>query len=363
MTRPRSGRRILIAVGMLTALTGCGGDVPASDGPDRPVPQVIDDRPSASVGWEQEGGPVVLLRSAFLGDAAFAIALEEGWFEEAGIAVETVASSSPADVFASIVAGDIDVAYFAPNAALFSAVTDGAPVRIVAAASVLDPAECDYLSVLGTPEAARRVASGDVGQMDGLRLGVSLRSLTAVRFLDAVLADWGVSALDGPIEVVLSSNTDLVALMATGQIDLAVAYEPQATLLERTAGAVPILGATDVLPDELTSLYLFSERLLADRELGARVLAVYLRGVEAYRAGPTERNVRIVAAQTGIEPGLLAEMCWATLDSDGRRYEGVVQDAQRTAIARGELAELVPAEQLWDHGFRDRAIELLGRTP
>jgi NitT/TauT family transport system substrate-binding protein len=352
-----AGRLGIVAA--VVALAACSGPASMEEMDPAAAPPPADGEPGDD--WVQTGGPVVLLRTPFLGDAAFTLALEQGWFEEAGIDVETVDANSPAEVFGSIVAGDIDVAYFAPNGALFAAVEQDAPVRIVASASVLDRAGCDYLSIVGTPDAAERIASGEVERLRGLRIAGSFRSITADRFLSAALTSWGTSADAELIEVVTADNTDLAALMAAGTIDLAVVYEPFATTLRDGVGAVPVLGAPEVIPNELTSLYLFSGRLLEDRELGARILAVLLRGEAAYREGPTDRNVAIVSAQTGIEPDLLRRMCWATFDTDGRRYEGVVEDAQATALARGDIDTIVPAERLWDHGFRDRALELLGR--
>ncbi|MEY3020156.1 MAG: hypothetical protein RLZZ272_1140 [Actinomycetota bacterium] len=356
------GSRRTVVLGSVVApmaLVACGGPAPVED-TDATAALVPDDAGPID-DWVQTGGPVVLLRTPFLGDAAFTLALEQGWFEEAGIDVETVDANSPADAFGSIVAGDIDVAYFAPNGALFAAAEQDAPVRIVASASVLDRAGCDYLSIVGTSEAAERIASGESERLRGLRIAGSFRSITAERFLSAALASWQTSADAGLIEVVTADNADLAALMAAREIDLAVVYEPYATTLRDTVGAVPVLGAPEVIPNELTSLYLFSGRLLEDRELGARILAVLLRGEVAYREGPTDENVAIVAEQTGIEPDLLRRMCWATFDTDGRRYEGVVEDAQATALARGDIDAIVPADRLWDHGFRDRALELLGR--
>ncbi len=355
--RPSASRNLRSMLAALALLTACASaEDPRSSSSTRS--QDAPEQAVVSDGWVQSGGPVVLLRSAFLGDAAFAIALAEGWFEEAGIEVITVDSASPADAFGSIAAGDIDVSYFAPNGALFAAAAADVPIRVVAAASVLDQAGCDYLSIVGTEDAARRIASGDPASLRGLRIAGSFRSLTAERFLVAALDSWGTDPEEGLIEVITAQNAELAVLLRSGQIDLAVVYEPHATLLKDAAGAVPVLGAPAVIPDELTSLFLFSRRLLEDRELGARVLAVYLRGEAAYRQGPTDRNVEIVSAQTGIEPDLLRQMCWATLDADGRRYEDAVESAQRTAVARGDIDEIVPAERLWDHSFMDRARSL-----
>ena len=344
----------LAGVALLAACTS-GGDQRSDSAVDPPDASEQD---VAGDDWIQSGGPVGLLRSAFLGDAAFAIALAEGWFEEAGIEVITVDSATPADAFGSIAAGDIDVSYFAPNGALFAAAAADVPIRVVAAASVLDQDGCDYLSIVGTEDDARRIASGDPAALRGLRIAGSFRSLTAERFLEAALGAWGTDPSEGLVEVVTAQNAELTVLLRSDQIDLAVVYEPHATLLKDAAGAVPILGAPEVIPDELTSLFLFSRRLLEDRELGARVLAVYLRGEAAYRQGPTDRNVEIVSAQTGIEPDLLRQMCWATLDADGRRYEAAVEAAQRTAVARGDIVEIVPANRLWDHSFLNRARAL-----
>jgi NitT/TauT family transport system substrate-binding protein len=350
-----TGPLLISTFAMALLLAACTGASTLDGANDPATEPVMEDD------WEQVGGPVVLLRTPFLGDAAFAIAIAEGWFEEAGIEIEVVEGNSPADVFGSIVAGDIDVSYFAPNGALFTAAARSAPIRVVASASVLDEDGCDYLSIVGTLEAAQRIASGQPEQLRGLRLAGSFRSLTTVRFLDGVLAEWGTSADEGVIEVIAASQSDFAVLLGSGQVDLAIVYEPSATLLKETVGAVHIIGAPAIVPDELTSVYVFSERLLQDRELGARVLAVYLRGAEAYRDGPTERNVAILSEQTGIEPDLLSRMCWATLDPDGRRYEAVMEDAQRTAILRGDIDAVVPAGVLWDHFFQDRARELLSR--
>ena len=70
----------------LVALAACGGDDAGS----------TTAAPAAE--WQQTGGPIVVSQLPFLSDASVAIAMAEGWFDEAGLTLQIEKSRSANDL-------------------------------------------------------------------------------------------------------------------------------------------------------------------------------------------------------------------------------------------------------------------------
>lgn len=302
----------------------------------------------------------MISRSPFLSDSAFAIADAEGWFEVLGLDVEFEPTRSPAGLLPALATGSLDVLFSGMAPGLFNLIASGEALRAVASGSILHRDGCTHLGLMVLADTLDDVDFDDPETLRGLRIGSSLNSFATMRYVETMVTAWGLSLDD--VELLEVEREAQPAALGQGEVDATVSQEPWATTMKANLGAVSTNAAHTVLPNDVTSLVVFGQRLLDDRELGARVLAAYLLGEAQYREGATERNVEIMNDATGLEPDLLRDMCWTTLDSDGRAYEDELEDLLSYGHARGDVDEVLPPDRIWDHSVRDRALDVLAET-
>ena len=73
--------------------------------------------------------------------------------------------------------------------------------------------------------------------------------------------------------------------------------------------------------------------------------------VRQYQAGPTERNVAILAKYTQLDPELLRKMCWVTIPADGSLKQDSLMAFQQWAINQKLLDRIVTPDKFWDDQF------------
>ncbi len=108
------------------------------------------------------------------------------------------------------------------------------------------------------------------------------------------------------------------------------------------------------------SVMVFGKNLLVDnREAGARFLAAYLKGVQQYNEGKTDRNLQIIAEATGESIEMLKAACWVPIREDGSIDFSGVDAFQQWSIEQKQLDKPVTEEQFWDPSFLAAAMKLL----
>lgn len=352
----RPVRRLVPLLALTLALAACGGpaEPPAPEAAE-PAPQ---DPTTDEPDWVQEGGPLVIGRATVVtADSVAPLAEQEGWFGQAGLDVTVVEERSPIDLLPLLVSGDIDVMFMAVTPAAFAAFAEGVQMRIPATTLIADADTCSTTGLLGDAERLSAIDPADPTTTRGLRIGGTFRSLTSARYLDALTRSWGITVDDLElVEVPLDAH---LAALRDGQVDAVFTVDPVLTLGTEETDAIAAYPTGEVNDGDVLAFLLFGPRLLEDRELGARYLAVHLHALERLNLGATEGNVALLSRLTGLEPELLARTCIPPQTLDGRPHEARLTEMWEFAVARGDVERVVPAAEVWDHGFLDRARELL----
>jgi NitT/TauT family transport system substrate-binding protein len=353
--RPPAAWRIAALVPLvLAACTQAPPVDPDRSQPDSPA-NVADESEAA---WKQQGGPLVVGRTMSLSDSTVTLAQQNGWFEEFGLDVEIVDVRATTDLIPSFLAGDLDVIPGGIQAGLVAAIGSGEPIRAVATLWSLSPDQCSSYGLMMLPEAAERFDAADAAALRRLRIGGPFQSgFTGLWFVDRLAASVGLELDDLDLRTV--TTADSAATLIGGGVDAVLTVDPTMTRIREEIGGVEVLPVAQILPDRVLLLLYFGPRLLEDRELAARYLAVHLLAAERHAEGPTKRNLSAMTAAMGIEPDLLAEMCWSAPDPSSRPYEAVVLEAMRFAESIGQLDVVPTPQEFWDHDIQDRARELL----
>jgi ABC-type nitrate/sulfonate/bicarbonate transport system substrate-binding protein len=279
------------------------------------------------------------------------IALEEGYFEQAGLEVEAVQWNGGMESLPLLAQGKID---FMPtgifSVADINLIQRGARVRLVAARSMHQTGRCDYRSFVARSELV------DSGRLDGLATIKGLR-VSASRthgdyyYWATLLEEAGLTFDDVTVNVVASAG--LPVAFSRGLVDVAVQGEPSLSRTLASGHGKPWIPASRVLPDRQNSFLLFGPNLLDRRpEVGRRVVAALQKAVAQYLdPAKYERNVAIFARRTRMPAEDVRAMCWPGWSPNGIIDLSQLEKFQQWARDEGFVDAIVPATDLVDQGF------------
>lgn len=358
-------RRLVLAVvlGMLVAACGSAGEeaTTTSSGGVTTSSDATTTSTSApettTTTAEMEIVKVKVVSLPFITFAPYYIGVEEGYFEHYGIDVELVEFTVQEEILPALASGQVDVSSGLVSAGMFNAIARGADIKITADKGYVDPDGCVNWSVLGRKDLVESGALDTADQLDGLTVNI-VPATWLEYYLSVVLAQGDLTLDD--IEKVNISSPAVPEALDSEQIDVAVNAEPWVTRLS-AAGHVPVLGLPQELtPGESGAVQLYGPGLLGEnREAGVRFMAGYLKAVEQYSEGPTERNLEIIAEFSQLPEDLLSSMCWPAINPTGDVAVEGVMAFQEFALDRGYLDTVVEPDQFMDDSFLAEARELL----
>lgn len=298
-------------------------------------------------------------RLPFLSFSPYFIADAEGFFEEEGLEVEFVQFERGSDAIAALADGDLDVWGGATSVSVLNA-AQRSPIQVVGGRGYLEPGGCGYTTFLLRSDLAD---SGDVDtpdQLAGRRIVQDREGGFRDYFLRTMLDQAGLS-LDDAEEIITIPDPVVIDAFDEGSIDLVAMGEPWVTRIKRAGNAVTWMTFEEVLPDYQFGLIAFGERLINDEpEAGRRFMVAFMRGVQQFNEGKTERNLDILVEATSLERDLLEEACWPAFRTDGQINTESIMDFQSWALENGYMESSLTEDELWTSTFVDYALQELG---
>jgi NitT/TauT family transport system substrate-binding protein len=346
-----------ILAGILLLLTACAPAVasptaaPASAAPTQ-VPE-----PTATP------EPVALKLGIlnFMSNSPLFIAQDGGFFAEEGLAVEFVNfGTSDRDMIPAVLQGQLDIALTTVTTATLNGIAQGANARYVADKGYANAAAgCAADAWVVRTELLN---DGRLGALSGLA-GTRMAFSPANPFeyvADLLLEEAGLTEQD--VEILdIRDHATRVEAMSSGTLDLTAFSEPWITRAA-TAGVADVWRPlSDQVPGMSIGTVIFGPAMLGrDQEIGVRFMVAYLKGVERYSQGPTDRNVEIIAGYTQLAPEEIRAVCWPSFRSDGMIDAAGLLAFQQWAFDKGYLDRALTIEEVWEPVFVESARRILG---
>ena len=299
---------------------------------------------------------VKVLLLPFLSFAPFFIADQEGYFSEQGLEVEFVRLDRGTEAIAAFAQNDLDVYAGAINIGILKAMQT-ADIKIVADKGYFDPAGCTYMTFLARQD---EIDSGELDEVSGIRskrIDMSVPGNIREYYLDTLLSSAGLSQMD--IELVAVPDEAAGEALITGGFDLVPITEPWVTRILQAGGTATWMPAQQILPSYHFSFIAYSARFLRESpQVGKSFMLAYMKAIEQYGQGKTERNLEIMINATGLERQVLLDSCWSPIAMDGKIEVDDILAFQDWAQAKGYLdPPLLAADQIWDSSFVDYALQ------
>lgn len=288
------------------------------------------------------------------------IALEEGFFADAGLDVEFYSVSRSDAAIPPLVHGDIDVVPAAIMPSYFNMISRGAMMRVVAGKGYFDTTACPYTAIMARRDLLDSGALTAIADVRGRTVSAD-RSSPFYFGMNRFLA-LGHLTLDDVNSIDLPPAARFEAFRK-GSVDVASVTEPWITRALRDGHAKIWMKSSELLPDFQYGFLLFGKSLLLDRpEIGEKFMVAYLRAVRQLNAdGKSKRNVEIMAKHTDLDEELLRETCWPAFRNDARVQPADLEAYQAWALKEGLIGEVLPEERVYEPRFIEYANRVIDR--
>jgi NitT/TauT family transport system substrate-binding protein len=292
-----------------------------------------------------------------LSTAALYVAMDKGYFTEAGLRLDPQSFASAGKMTPALATGELDVATGAPSAGLFNAIASGVNVRIVADKGQVRP------GYSGTLLTVRKdlVDSGQVKSLKDLKgrtISTGAKAITTEYFLAKMFEDAGVPY--DAVKITYLSYPDGVKALAGKAIDGFWGPEPWGARAEEQK-----VGVRFALPEQVKSIatfqvgvIIFGGKFIAERPQVARAfLAAYVKGAKYYNdKGPKDDEiVAILAKHTKVPAETIKASHPFWIAPDGRPRGEDFLALQDFMLTQGWIKSKLPLDRIMDLSLLPRS--------
>lgn len=311
--------------------------------------------------------PPVAVKAGMIGsssDSGVYIAIERGYFQEEGLAVELEPITSATAAIAALGTGALDVAGGGLTAGLFNALRRNVPIRLVADKGSLLPG-FGYESLLVRRDLLDSGQFADYRDLRGLKVAVNSVPSVDIVLLARALERAGLTLDD--TEVVEIAFPEQLAAYGNRAIDASLLIEPFTARVVENNLAGSFVSFDQLAPNEQIAALLFGARLVeGNPEAGRRFMVGYLRGIRDYNDAFAHNRgkdeiINVLTKHTTIkEPALWQRITPPGLNPDGAVSRASIANAQDFFAARGLVAEKTDLDGVIDDSFVQYALGRLG---
>jgi NitT/TauT family transport system substrate-binding protein len=301
-----------------------------------------------------------------VGDAAFYIAQDRGYFAQHKVEVASEPFDSAANALVPLATDQVQVVSGGLSAGLFNAFARDLPIRIVLGNTRDMPGYSSDTLLLR--EDLRGAVTG-IKDLRGRKIALNAQAGSLEYILGRVLQTAGLGI--GDIDLTYLSWPNQGAAFANRAIDLGAVSEPFAALYTEKKFAFPFKRAADVLrnPPVQVSVVLYGKAWMDREPEQAKAFTLaYVQGMRDYydamKGGPKRPDVvAILARHTSMkDPSLYGMIQWSFMDPNGDIVMESLRDQVDWFAKQGELPQAVALDKMVDRRYLDYAQQTLGRV-
>lgn len=389
VTRPAFLTRVLVALSVLSLVACGGGSAPATSAPSAsggsappaaasPAAPPSGAAPSgsapatatraapastaAAASAPAPSGPATKVTIGYIPILAFApffVAVDKGYFKDAGVDVAFEPLTGGADILVQTAAGHFDVGGGGFGAAVLNAAQRGVGFKVVAPLHLESP---PVLSPIVVRKAA--VDSGAIKSLrdlKGKKVAINTKGAAAEYWVELAMRTVGLSIDD--LDIVVVAPADQPAALEKGAIEASLIYEPLATLTVQKGIGVKL--AEDFVTNGQPTVTFFNQEFLKNKPAAAAaVMAGFLRGARDLVDGGFKRdeNVKIIEKYTKVPADVIRAANAPYYEPNGKLNLEDLQRQQAFYIKQGATTykDPIDVKTMVDTSFAERAVQKLG---
>lgn len=297
------------------------------------------------------------------GDGPVYIAFEKGYFTEQNLEIEFVRFGSALDMVAPLSAKQLDVGSGGIGAALFNAVSQGVPIKLVA-------------ETVRTPEGWQsnawfvRTAIADQvktpADLKGRTVALAATCTVIDTELSVLLERGGLQRSDITVRTI--PYADHAAAFANGSIDFTYAFEPFNSTFRTTGVARAWLTGGSVIPNHVQSGIIYGPSIIEKPDVARAWMVGYLKGVrEAYKNYanlPLNDEITNILVKHGQQkdPARVRVTPLSPRNLDGAIDTNSVQTDLTYFKSAGCVQNAPAITQVIDNSYAEYAVSQLGKA-
>lgn len=289
------------------------------------------------------------------------IALEKGWFAEAGFDVTIEDVDSATKLIPFLATGQMQVVHGGLGAIYYSAMAQGLPITL-ALDSGSSPSNQELLLRPDLKDVIKTIPD-----LKGRTVAFVAPAGVPVYSVGKLLETVGLSIKD--VESKFIPFPSMGAAFVNKAIDAALAVPPWGDLMVDRGFAAHWIDPSSMIapkPLELVTYAVNTEWAKANRDMARRLFLVLARGgreyCQAYHHGPNRAEISetLVKHKVMSDRALLERMPWQARDPNGRLNQVSLIDQQEWFHRNGMLDKTAPPEKLADPSYAEEAAKELG---
>ena len=297
--------------------------------------------------FAQAAPKVVVGDNPSLSGAPLYVALEKGYYRDAGIDVQLEMSGTSSDMAVLLATNRIQVIGGAISAGFFNSLSKGLPIGVLMSRATSPYAH--YLMI--RPDLRGKLRQP--ADLKGRTVAVAARGAILLYELAKVLEAGGLSLAD--VELKYIPFGQMPTALTTGAVDAALMISPLQDSVEARGIGVKWINAERMIkvqPVVISVWQMNTDWARQNEDAAKKFVLGTLRGVRdycnAYHRGPNRDEVtRILAKYSDVkDPALINRIEWGATDVHGRIFEASVMDIQDTFFKEKLVADKVPAAMI-----------------
>lgn len=318
-----------------------------------------------SAAWAEDTVKMGFIGSA--ADAPYFLAIDRGYFADAGIKLEMEPMGSLARQIAPLSSGAIDVANGAVSAGFYNAAGRDIGMKIVAdkGRNTAGSAYTVFLARKDLYDAGDIRGFADFKGRTVATIGVGSGDMSTI---NEAMKTVGMT-FDDIEQTALPLPNHMVAMENKG-IEITLTPEPYATMIVEAGLAVKIAAVGDFYPDQQQTVIIYGANFMEKRpEVAERFMQAYLRGVRDYLAviqdgrligEGSDAVIDSIMTHGGAKDAeLLRRTSAVMINPDGQVNAAGIQMDWEFLKSRGLLETSIEPGQLIDNSYADKAVAAL----
>lgn len=303
-----------------------------------------------------------------LSDAPFFLAIDKGYFADAGIAPQLETIPSLAKQVAPLSAGELDVASGAMAAGLYNAVNRGIPMKIVADKGRNAPGY-GFNTIMVRKDLYDNGTIRSLKDLKGQTIATIGTGSADVSLLNEAMKSVGLRYDDlKQTELALPNH---ITALENKALPLTLTPEPFATIMVDRKVAVKLAMVDQFYPNQQQTVLIYGGKFIDERrDVARRFMTAFLRGLRAYLAGLKDGRIAgpnsdeviasLIRHSRVKDADLLRRIVPAAMDPDGQVNAAGIEKDWAFLKQKGFIQAAVTPRELIDMSFAAEAARALG---
>lgn len=290
---------------------------------------------------------VVVGDNPSLSGAPLYVALEKGYYREAGVDVQLEMSGTTSDMAVLLATNRLNVIGGALSAGFFNSLGKGLPIALLISRATSPYAH--YLMIRPDLKGKLSVPA----DLKGRTIAVAARGAILVYELAKILEAGGLTL--GDVDLKYIPFGQMATALTTGAVDAALMISPLQDQVEAKGIGVKWINANSVIRAQPVLISVWqanSDWMRQNEDVAKKFVQATLRGVrdycDAYHRGRNREEItRILAKYSDVKDAALIDRIeWGATDVHGRIFEASAMDIQDTFLKEKLVSDPVPVGKL-----------------